>query len=232
MVRHVLCLCLFPCSNMTFTHSEMALVAQPPSRIAFFCDTPSPTGGETSILLSTALYARVAAARPAFVERLRAEGLLYHRVLSEEDDPTSAQGRGWRSTYNAHDHASCEAAMRATGVQAWTWLPDGSLRTTTGPLPAFKQDARTGEQVFMNALTAVFLGWTDTRNYGPDSVRFGAAGDALEEGDVHAVRDAMGELAVDIPWQKGDVMLLDNLRSMHARRPFTPPRRILAYLCL
>ena len=60
---------------------------------------------------------------------------------------------------------------------------------------------------------------------GPGSAR--SAGSAPASG-----RDAMGELAVDIPWQKGDVMLLDNLRSMHARRPFTPPRRILAYLCL
>ena len=205
-------------------------MARPPSRIAFFCDVPAAGGGETSILLSTALYARVRAARPEFVDRLHREGLLYHRVLSEHDDPTSAQGRGWRSTYNADDRATAEAAMRSTGVQQWTWLPDGSLRTTTGPLPAFKTDERTGESVFYNALAAVFLGWTDKRNLGPDSVRYGN-GDALDAADVHAVRDIMGELAVDIPWHKGDVMLLDNTRAMHARRPFTPPRRILAYLC-
>ena len=210
----------------------MALVAKPPSRIAFFCDVPAPSGGETSILLSTALYRRFGAVRPAFVERLHAEGLLYHRVLSEQDDPSSAQGRGWRSTYNAADRDTCEAAMRATGVQAWTWLPGGSLRTTTGPLPAFKVDERTGEFVFFNALAAVFIGWTDKRNQGPESVRYGLTGDALDAADVYAVRDVMSEIAVDIPWQHGDVMLLDNTRAMHARRPFTPPRRTLAYLCL
>jgi hypothetical protein len=78
----------------------------------------------------------------------------------------------------------------------------------------------------------VFIGWTDKRNQGPESVRYGLTGDALDAADVYAVRDVMSEIAVDIPWQHGDVMLLDNTRAMHARRPFTPPRRTLAYLCL
>lgn len=60
---------------------------------------------------------------------------------------------------------------------------------------------------------------------------FGATGERLDAADVEAVAAIMQELAVNIPWQKGDLMLLDNRRAMHARRPFTPPRRVLAYLC-
>jgi len=131
----------------------MALVKSPPSRIAFYCETPAATGGETSILVSGTLAKRVAAARPDFAARLAAEGLRYRRVLSEHDDAASAQGRGWRSTYGAtRDEA--EAAMRATGVGSWEWLPDGSsLRTETAALPAFQEDLRSGELLFHNALT-------------------------------------------------------------------------------
>ncbi len=211
--------------------AEMALVPSPPSRIAFFCDVPPASGGETSILLSGALHAAVAAARPAFVARLAAEGLRYRRVLSEADDAASAQGRGWKSTYGAATREQAEAAMRATGLAAWEWLPDGSLRTTSAALPALLADPRSGEMLFHNALAAVYLGWNDARNAGPGSVHFGG-GDALDADDVAAVAEAMRQLAVDIPWQQGDIMLLDNRRAMHARRPFTPPRRVLAYLCV
>lgn len=183
------------------------------------------------MLLSGCVAARVRAELPWFAARLEAQGLLYHRALSEHDDASSAQGRGWRSTYNASSRDDAERAMRHSGVHTWTWLPEGSLRTTTGPLPAFKTDSRSGESLFHNALVAVFLGWTDARNSGPESVRYGDGG-ALAADDVEAVRQIMSSLAVDIPWEAGDVMLLDNQRAMHARRPFTPPRRILAYLCV
>jgi hypothetical protein len=136
----------------------MVLVKAPPSRIAFYCETPAASGGETSILVSGELYRRVAAQRPAFVSRLAAEGLLYRRALSEEDDAASAQGRGWKSTYAAATRDEAEAAMRATGVHAWTWLPDGGLRTETAALPAFLDDPRSGERLFHNALAAIYLG--------------------------------------------------------------------------
>jgi hypothetical protein len=208
----------------------MALVSRPPSRIAFFCDTPSAAGGETSILSSAALVHAVRERQPAFCERLKAEGLVYLRTLSEQDDPSSAQGRGWRSTYAPDgSRESAEAAMRATGVASWEWLADGGLRTKTAVLPAFGRFA--GQELFHNALAAVYLGWTDVRNAGPECVRFGETGDALPRAEVEAVAAAMAGLAVNIPWQRGDVMLLDNRLAMHARRPFAPPRRVLAYIC-
>jgi hypothetical protein len=211
--------------------AEMALVPDPPRRIAFFCDVPAAAGGETSCLLSGAVAAAVAAELPAFSARLAAEGLRYLRVLPEHDDAASAQGRGWRSTYGGATRADAEAAMRATGLASWEWLPDGSLRTTSAALPALLTDARSGEVLFHNALAAVYLGWNDARNAGPDSVRFGGGG-ALPGDDVRAVEAIMARHAVNIPWQQGDVLLLDNRRAMHARRPFVPPRRVLAYLCV
>ncbi|CAN1836787.1 Clavaminate synthase-like protein At3g21360 [Linum perenne] len=41
----------------------------------------------------------------------------------------------------------------------------------------------------------------------------------------------MEEESVAIPWEKGDVLLIDNLAVLHSRKLFTPPRRILAALC-
>lgn len=63
--------------------AEMALVASPPSRIAFFCELPPASGGETPLLHSAELYDRVAAELPEFTEKLISRGLQYSRVLSD-----------------------------------------------------------------------------------------------------------------------------------------------------
>ena len=36
------------------------------------------------------------------------------------------------------------------------------------------------------------------------------------------------ELEVAEPWQQGNVMLIDNMLTAHARNPFVPPREIFA----
>ena len=38
------------------------------------------------------------------------------------------------------------------------------------------------------------------------------------------------ELSFDVPWQKGDVTLVDNYVAMHGRRTFSGTRRVLASL--
>lgn len=38
------------------------------------------------------------------------------------------------------------------------------------------------------------------------------------------------QLTFDIPWQTGDVVLVDNFVTMHGRRPFEGQRRVLASL--
>jgi len=45
---------------------------------------------------------------PEFVEQLEEHGLIYTRVLGEEDDPTSPIGRGWRSTFLTKDKSVAE----------------------------------------------------------------------------------------------------------------------------
>ncbi|CAI5506201.1 unnamed protein product [Closterium sp. Naga37s-1] len=80
-------------------HHEMAQVPEYPTRLFFFCETPPATGGETPILPSCELTRRLALKHPSFVAQLRAKGLLYVRVLPEVDDPSSAIGRGWKSTF-------------------------------------------------------------------------------------------------------------------------------------
>lgn len=84
-------------------HHEMAQVPQFPSKLFFFCEVEPNTGGETPIVLSHVIYDRMKEKHPEFVDRLEKHGLLYVRVLGENDNPSSPIGRGWKSTFLTDD---------------------------------------------------------------------------------------------------------------------------------
>ena len=95
-------------------------------------------------------------------------------------------------------------------------------------LPAVRRlaNARTS---FFNQLIAAFKGWKDTRNDPARAIRFGD-GSPLTPVDVAAASAIADELTFDIPWQPGDIALVDNFVAMHGRRTFKGTRKILASL--
>lgn len=209
-------------------HHEMAQVPEYPKKLFFFCEVPPGAGGETPLLLSAEVTRRMEAAWPDFVAGLREKGLLYTRVLGEGDDTTSAIGRGWQSTFLTADRKEAEQRAAALGVTL-EWLPDGSVKTVSGPLPALKEDARTGGAAWFNSMVAAYTGWQDSRNEATKAVTFGD-GTPLPRDAVLDCNKIMEEVSVAVPWEKSDVLVIDNLRVQHSRRTFVPPRRVLASL--
>lgn len=207
-------------------HHEMAQVPEPPDYVLFYCDVPPASGGQTPIVLSNEAYRFVEARFPAFLARLEAHGVRYVRVLPEEDDPSSAIGRSWKSTYQVETREEAEARMRALGT-SWAWLSGGDLRTITKALPAIRTDKRTGKKTFFNAMIAAYTGWIDARNDPKKAVVLGDESPVDHEA-MMAIAEHLAQACVAFPWQKGDVLIVDNHLTMHSRSPFTPPRRILA----
>lgn len=208
----------------------MAQVPSFPAKVFFHCDTPAETGGETPILPSWEICSRLEAKHPEFIRKLE-EGVRYIRVLPEEDDPSSAIGRGWKSTYATTDRAEVEARLASLNYTG-TWLPDGSLKTVSPVLPAVRQDVgegRSGRKVFFNSVVAVFTGWNDARNKGETAIEF-ADGTYLDPKLIAEAGKIMEEIEVAFPWQKGDFILIDNHTVMHSRKPFTGKRLITASL--
>ncbi|GAB2250125.1 hypothetical protein Droror1_Dr00013484 [Drosera rotundifolia] len=210
-------------------HHEMAQVLEFPSKLFFYCDVEPASGGETPIVLSHVVYERMKAKHPEFVQQLEEHGLIYTRILSEDDDTSSAIGRGWKSTFLTDDKQIAEVRAAKIGTKL-EWSGD-VVKTVMGPVPAIRFDESRQRKVWFNSIVFAYVGWEDARNNDPTkAVNFGD-GRALPAHVVYDCQQILEEESAAIPWQKGDVLLIDNWAVLHSRRSFVPPRRILASLC-
>ncbi len=216
-----------PPSVKIFLHHEMAQTPVYPSHLFFFCEQPAETGGQTPLCRSDVLWQRLVERCPAFARDCQSKGLKYTNVIPPENDAQSGMGRSWQSTLRAATPAQAEARLAALGY-AWEWLADGCLRATTPVLPAVRT-LSDGRMTFFNQLIAAYQGWKDDRNDPARSITHGD-GSPLDPASVKAAAEWADELAFDLPWQAGDVALVDNFVAMHGRRTFTGTRKVLASL--
>lgn len=208
-------------------HHEMAQTPVSPSRLFFFCEKPADSGGATPLCRSDILFERLSAQRPGFADDCRSKGLLYTNVMPAQDDPKSGMGRSWQSTLRAADRDEAENRLGSLGY-TWEWLDGDCLRVTTPKLPAVLE-LPDGRHTFFNQLIAAFTGWKDSRNDPSKAILFGD-GSPLDPDDVDLATRIADELTFDIPWQCGDVALVDNRVTMHGRRTFDGTRKVLASL--
>lgn len=208
-------------------HHEMAQTPIYPSKLFFFCEKPAESGGATPLCRSDVLFARMCQELPQFANDCRDKGLLYSHIMPGSDDAKSGMGRSWQSTWNAETAAEAEARMTELGY-SWNWLDDNCLKVTTPRLQATR-DLGDGRTTFFNQLIAAFHGWKDARNDPSKSITFGD-GSPLDPATMDRVIQMAEDITFDVPWQAGDVALVDNYVAMHGRRTFEGTRRVLASL--
>ncbi|KAG0499791.1 hypothetical protein HPP92_004482 [Vanilla planifolia] len=196
-----------------------------PSKIFFYCSEPSPEGGETSVVASDVVVEMMEQRMPEFVAKANELGLVFivKTAHDTEADSGVVVNKSWKSSLRTNDEA--EAVKRAPeriGCNLIRFLEDGRAELTTGlmkPIGVF------GEK---RAWLVPLLGLTEIKE---DISNLFGDGSAVPEEVLRIYTEILEENCVDIKWQKGDVLLLDNLVVQHARRPGKPPRRILASMC-
>lgn len=208
-------------------HHEMAQTPIYPSRLFFFCEKAAEQGGATPLCRSDVLFQRMTDELPQFAADCREKGLLYSHVMPAADDAASGMGRSWKSTWKAETQEEAEARMKELGY-SWEWLDNGCLKVTTPQLQAVR-DLGNGKTSFFNQLIAAFHGWKDSRNDPSKSITFGD-GTPLDPATMDRVIEMAEDITFDVPWQTGDVALVDNYVTMHGRRTFEGTRRVLASL--
>ena len=216
-----------PSEVRIFFHHEMAQTPLFPKWIMFSCEVAPQQGGATPLCRSDLLYERLAMECPEFVRKCEQLGLKYSNVMPGTDDAQSGMGRSWTSTLGVETKEAAEAKLAELNY-SWQWQDDGCLRVTTPVLPAVKK-LTGGRRVFFNQLIAAYCGWSDDRNDPSKAIRHGDDS-ILDANAVQRAVEIADELAFDMNWQVGDVVLIDNTVVMHARKPFVGERKVVASL--
>ncbi|MCK9877835.1 TauD/TfdA family dioxygenase [Frankia sp. Ag45/Mut15] len=217
----------FPSEFTISMHGELSYARAWPARLAFFCEVAPGSGGATPVVDAERwLHMLDPELRAAF-----AGGIRYSQNLPERH----GLGKSWPDTYETTDRRQVEHYLVEAGAE-WEWKADGGLRVHQ-LRPATVRHPVTGAEVWFNQAdqwhpaglgdeVAVALASLMTPDELPQSVSF-ADGTAIPGSYVHQIRDRGLAEAVDVPWQAGDLLLVDNVLIAHGRRPFTGARRVL-----
>ncbi len=216
----------YPQDQQLLWHNENSFNWRWPRKIWFACAVPAAEGGETPLVDSRRVYEEIPEEiRAAFEEK----GVLYQRTYSE------GLGLPWQTVFRTDDVAEVEREAAASKVEL-SWRSGDRLRTR-GKRPAVIAHPVTGEKTWFNQGQHWHVACLDPET--SESMRALFADDELPRhlffGDgspipdewMAVILDVYARLEVSFPWQKGDVVLLDNVLVAHGRNPFRAPRKIL-----
>ncbi len=216
----------WPANQQMCMHHEQSYASDFPATMMFACLTAPATGGATAVADATAV---LNALPRDLVDRFEREGWMLVRNYNDEI------GSSYAEAFGTADRGAVEHYCRTNGIE-FEWLPDGGLRTRQRR-PAIARHPVTGHFCWFNQI-AFLNEWTlepevreflvDT--YGPDGLpfntRFGQGGPIGPE-VVQLLNSVYEQHTRREPWQPGDLLLVDNIRSAHSREPYEGPREVL-----
>ncbi|MET7307768.1 TauD/TfdA family dioxygenase [Streptomyces sp. NPDC005571] len=207
-------------------HHELSYTLEFPGMMMFACLSAPTDGGATAVADSPT----VLDALPAeLTERFEREGWLLTRSYNDEIGATVAEAFG------TEDHGAVESYCRANAI-TFEWQPDGGLRTSQRRSAVVRHPV-TGRRCWFNQI-AFLNEWTmapEVREYlvdvyGADGLPFNTRfgnGDPIAEDVVQLLNSVYEANTAREPWQAGDLMLVDNIRTAHSREPYEGPREVL-----
>ncbi len=216
----------YPADQSIFLHNENSYQHTWPLRIFFFCLTPAEQGGETPIADCRKIFARIdRQIRQRFMEKR----VMYVRNFGE------GIGLPWQTVFQTTDPQVVEKHCRSVGIKV-EWKDNNRLRTRT-VRSAVTKHPRTGEMVWFNHatffhVTTLALSIREsmlaefTEDDLPTNTYYGD-GTPIEPSVLDELREIYRQETVVFPWEKGDVLMLDNMLAAHGRAPFAGTRKVL-----
>jgi len=209
-------------------HNECAYFTRWPQLLLFCCLKPAERGGATTIGDMRKIYQRI---DPAVREEMTRRGVLYVRNFHAGTDVS------WQEAYQTDDRARVDEIGRLTGAEM-TWRKDGGL-TTRRRLPAVMHHPKTRDPLWFNSAHMFHVA---SHRQGvrealrslyqellPRQAHYGDGGD-IPDAVIEHIHEVYRAHIVPVRYRAGDVLLIDNLLTLHGREAFTGQREVLVIM--
>ncbi|MBW4673831.1 MAG: amino acid adenylation domain-containing protein [Desmonostoc geniculatum HA4340-LM1] len=216
----------FPADQTIALHNESSYANTYPMKIWFCCIEPASQGGETPIADVRKVFQRI---HPRIRERFQEKGWMLVRNYG------NGFGLPWQKVYHTTDKAVMEEYCRNACIEV-EWKDSNRLRTRQ-VRPAIAQHPKTGEMVWFNHVVFWHVSSLQTqfrekflREFTEEDLpynTFYGDGSPIEDSVIAEIREAYQQEMIVYPWQKGDILMLDNMLTAHARNPYSGSRKIL-----
>ncbi|KAL2212050.1 taud/tfda taurine catabolism dioxygenase [Sarocladium strictum] len=231
-----------------YFHNEYGRSAHFPGILFFNSQKVPDEGGQTPLLSTIELYDRVKEELPEFLANLIEKGIAGRQYYPAKDDPEAKTiGWNWRDSYgfDIQDTDDLETQRRKVEHTLKTrlsaeaeWQPNGALHVLQ-KLPAVRRIGTTGQPVLFNGLGGVYGRQRDREALDPPHrgndgqihlpTTYGD-GSPIPYDALERYLEISGDIGFLVPWENGDVALVNNYTVQHARTPWKGERSLLVSL--
>ncbi|KAE9977351.1 hypothetical protein BLS_000026 [Venturia inaequalis] len=217
-----------PKEVLIYNHNESPQVPHAPEYIFFYSHKAPAQGGETPISSSLELFYRAQQEMPEFIAELAEKG-----ILSRVTYKTDAQYKGGSTLKQAFgkeiqdgdDEATKRAKIEAQILRygrgkhtTWEWTDDGLALTHR--LPAIRTQPQTSLPTLFTGLAAYHKNaQVNGARKNPTLQLFGD-GTPISDKYLANLAKITDEIRVLHKWQRGDVLVYDNVIAQHGRQPW------------
>lgn len=219
----------YPADRHIPLHNENSYTLAWPNKILFFSVVVAATGGETPVADSREVFKKL---NPNVVKKFNDKKVLYVRNYTLGIDLS------WQEVFQTDDRKEVEKYCVENHIEyTWHSASSGIELTTKQLCQATLEHPVTKEKVWFNQANLFHISALEKtdretivaavgKDALPRNACYGDGSDIGEEELAH-INEVFDSERIVFSWQKGDVMILDNILMAHSRFPFTGERKVV-----
>ena len=207
-------------------HNENSYARTWPKYIMFFCALPSIQGGETPVADSRKVFNRI---DKDILKKFKEKGVCYLRNYTE------GLGVNWKEVFQTKNRNDVEKYCKENGIE-YEWRECEPVLSTKQTCHSCVEHPITKEVVWFNQAHLFHI--TSLPHQTRESLiselgennlprnAFYGDGSEIELDVLEHIREAYEKESTVFRWEKGDIMILDNILMAHGRKPYVGERKI------
>lgn len=216
----------YPADRIIPLHNENAYSRAWPQKIFFFSVIVASEGGETPIADSRNVYQRI---DPQVRTKFEKYGVMYTRNYTKGIDLS------WQEVFQTEEKDEVEKYCKEHDIE-FEWKHGVPELTTRQTCQATLTHPETGESVWFNQAHLFHISSLEEdsrlsliKELGEENLPRNSSygnGEPLEDEVLDHIREIYNQEKMKFKWQKGDIMILDNLLMAHGRETYKGERKV------